>query len=245
MLTFLRGSAARRQQERRIDRKSGLWALSGDCKRAQRAAVEAGVENKDQDESTTALTGLVFWVKPARILQRSRNRPAKPLWRSYRSIDQHKHTQHTAQVRVKEEQSKRKPSSLRVPPQNKKCLPWFPMTSGTERTAGRFQGHKMKRKLFFHVGRWIFCVSFHEKVSPLSNVALSPVHPTGSKRLFKKYCTCVHSGKIWKDVLHLKRARSLKCLTKRRILLFISFSYCLIRFFCFTQTFHIFRLISP
>lgn len=26
MLTFPRGSAARRQQERRIDRKSGLWA---------------------------------------------------------------------------------------------------------------------------------------------------------------------------------------------------------------------------
>lgn len=32
MLTFPRGGAARRQQERHIDRKRGLWALSGDCK---------------------------------------------------------------------------------------------------------------------------------------------------------------------------------------------------------------------
>lgn len=40
-----------------------------------------------------------------------------------------------------------------------------------------------------------FSVSFHE-ISPLSNVALSPVHPTGSKPLFKKYCSCVHRGKI-------------------------------------------------
>lgn len=188
---FYGGSAARRQQERRIDRKSGLWALSGDCKRAQRAAVEAGVENKDQDKSTTAFTGLVFWVKPARILQRSRNGLAKPLWRSYRSIEQHKHTQRTAPdtapVRVKEEQSKRKPSSLRVPPQKQKNVcrdsRW---RLGQRGRRAAFKVTRWRENDFFYVGRWIFCVSFHEKVSPLSIVALSPVHPTGSKWHFKK-----------------------------------------------------------
>lgn len=118
--------------------------------------MEAGVENKDQDESTTALTGLVFWVKPEGILQRSRNRLAKRLWRSYRSIDQHKHTKRaapdTAQVRVKEEQSKRrKASSLKVPPQNKKMSAVI-ADDVWDREVG-FEGHKMKRKLFFHIVR--------------------------------------------------------------------------------------------
>lgn len=115
--------------------------------------MEAGVENKDQDESTTALTGLVFWVKPEGILQRSRNRLAKRLWRSYRSIDQHKHTKcaapDTAQVRVKEEQSKRrKVSSLKVSPQNKKMSAVIPDDRGQRGRLSR--SHDEEKTIFSH-----------------------------------------------------------------------------------------------